>query len=1428
MKKKRSKHRKRSRRKKKKILKNLSVLFDKASEKVFNLPPLFFYIGLASICVLMFSLSWMGEENEHETAAKKRPINTEALLGYDQQPQPVVDRPELYDGLEASAGEDAKIIGQLNSIIFRLEKNIAAIVDGNEVSQPAWLSKQFAGAGVNRDGFQPRFSDDQIDVVRWKASPSAPVLKGPNSFEDFVRNALASWIGKSDFRINLKIYESKFEPDQVVAKMIVEAFGRGKTDDGKGAIGVQSTSIWKTKWTKQEGQLQLENIQVQAQEEIAATIPGGQLMRDCTASILKRCDSLPNQLAYGLDQWSRRIPGIDIVGNQGVAVGDINRDGLDDIYVCQPHGLPNLLLVQNPDGTADEVGSQSGVDILDESHAALMIDVDNDGDQDLILSTDEHLVLLSNKGDTTYQLEHSMILGANAQSISAADFDQDGDLDLFLCKFQAVNRQNDLLMFPENINEANDGGRNILLRNDEGWKFTDVTEQVGITTNNRFYSRAANWVDFDFDGDCDLYVTNEFSHDQLFENQDGWFSELSDELGLTISARHRSVSVGEFNQDGRFDFFVATDAPLSALRELNDGLDGRHAFHENLISENQIWFSGPPGKQFAPFFLRAPIFSSESAFGSTTADLNNDGLDDVVVTNGFLSRSSSEEVDQIFFENAFSETSADSDNDAALIQLSRSAHDVSALCRQGYSFGGMQRNRCYLSIGQLGFANFSAISGIDLPDDARAVATTDWDNDGDPDLVMTCRSGPQLRIFCNQLANTNNYVHFDLVGTESNQDAIGARVELYFDGRKAPLVKTVQAGSGNLSQSTKRLMFGLGNVTKIDGMKVFWPNGKHQSFDDIAFGSRYRVVEGESELAESVNERFKLSIPPKTLDGLTSLPKVDGAAMFCPPMPIPRLQVQTKRDSWYPVESAKDQPLLALFYSRNAASEKCLARFAQAESSVDPGDDSESEPVEQELEFVGVMVDESPGDHFDSAKRLAQKNGFSYRCGNAAASTIDKLALLSGEWFNDQRVPATPFALLINSNGDVCSFYPTESLDPDRIAEDASWVGLPRSNFHLAEAPRGGKWVSRYRTAKLNRITTRLREIGYLEDANLLSKRSIERYSYEVCQKAIELDSEGEVERSKLFFKQAIEMNPRNVWAYIGEGNLMRRLAKEQTDDTLRVPMQLHANSDFELALSIDPLNTDAIIGRANIAIDQNRISDALGQLTEYLQIAPERYEVHAIIGRLLFFQRKYPEAAKFLATAFEKRPTLPYVAGDLGFLYLCAGEYEDAQRFLKLATRLQPSDKNVVRLLAEAEFMIGKFDEAVRLFEQVTKNDPNRRRPKNVLAWALATCPYENTRDGEQALAIIDPMVQLIGETSPSTLEIYAACHAEIGDFDKALEYQEKAVLLIDDSKTSETYSADQEKGMRARAELYRRHRPYRMADLGQIPISPPGQKEK
>ena len=147
-----------------------------------------------------------------------------------------------------------------------------------------------------------------------------------------------------------------------------------------------------------------------------------------------------------------------------------------------------------------------------------------------------------------------------------------------------------------------------------------------------------------------------------------------------------------------------------------------------------------------------------------------------------------------------------------------------------------------MSTGQ-GFANASSISGLDLPDDARAIAATDWDNDGDVDLVVTCRSAPQLRIFCNQSTNKNSFVQFDLVGTESNVDAIGARVELFLPGVNAPLVKFIQAGSGNLSQSTKRLMFGLGKAKTIARVIVTWPSGKQSTFKDVSVNSRYEILE---------------------------------------------------------------------------------------------------------------------------------------------------------------------------------------------------------------------------------------------------------------------------------------------------------------------------------------------------------------------------------------------------------------------------------------------------------------------------------------------------------------------------------------------------------------------------------------------------------
>ena len=1407
---------------------------------VLDLPSAYFYVGIVLICTSLLVASRLRQTPE-PIRSTSTPIES---LPFDEQPLPASSQIDLYSNLEETAGEGVRDGMLLRTAIDKLETQIVAVVTGRASVSPITIAADFRGTGIDRDRFQPRFTDDKIEVRRWQATEKAPTFTGDETLERLVLNVLKPTKDLEDFRIEMKVFSTNLLDGSLISGVVAESYGKTAIDQG-----LQATSIWKLTWQHSQQELKLKSMEVQAQEEITTTVAGARLFADCTESVFQHSDTLKNQLGFGLDQWSRRIPNMDIVGNHGIAVGDINRDGLDDLYICQPHGLPNCLLVQNPDGTVEDFSSSSKLDILDQSHAALIIDIDNDRDQDLVVSTDAHLLLMSNDGKNCFQLEHALPIGCYAHSISAADFDQDGDLDLFLCKPRDLNRQSDILMFPAHVDSADDGGRNVLLRNDEGWVFKDVTEQCGITHRNRFHSQSAVWNDFDNDGDADLYITNEFATDQLFENKDGWFDEVSEKVGLTVPARHRSVSVGEFNGDGRLDFFVATDVSLSAFRELRNRSQqlqrnqSADEIRSTMLGENQVWLVGDAKQKFHPFFLKAPIFSSESAFGSATADLNNDGLDDVIVTNGFLSRSATEEVDELFYSTVFSDSTATaalrpakrsasevlelttvssksvaklSPDQRLAEDISRRTHELSDLVREGYSFGGNQRNRCYLSIGALGFANLSALSGTDLLDDSRAIATTDWDSDGDVDIVMTCRGGPQIRILINQLNSQNNYLQFDLVGTESNVDAIGTRVELYLEGRQSPLVKSLQAGSGNLSQSTKRLTFGLGDSSAVERVAVTWPNGSSQSFSGVVANTRYEIVEGEPLLAEKSDSRFELAIKESTISSTRSLPHGSGNAIFYPRPPISKLQFLAERDKWYTLEPVNKRPVIAVFWERNSDSEELIRDISR-----------ESIQLKNEnVDCVAIFVDSKESDPdqlLQYTKNVLKRYEFPFRSGIASLGTKDKLKYLAGDWLNYQQMPSRPFAVLLDEEGRACSFYSSDHLSMDQLIEDLDLVDKSQWRYRDSVSNLGGQWIARYRYPKLNRLRTRFQEVGYQVDSDLMLEESKAQRAYELCQKAIELDSSGDSKAARDYFAQALEMDPRCVPAYIGEGQLLRRLARENsTSPEDKIQFRNAAIVNFEDAIELDPVNSEAHIGLAETAVDQNRIDQALEQLTQQLQLDPTNYQIHAIIGRLLFHQQRYKESAKYLVNAFEQRPTLPYLAGDLGFLYLRCGEFNLAKKFLSLANRMRPSDHNIVRALAEAEFFTKSFEDAIATLKSFAKPATNERRSKKMLAWLLATCPKKAYRDGEESKKITYPMVQLMGDRSPSTLEIYAASLAELGQFDQALKFQQQAVDLINSNQSVERYSAAQVKGLLSRLALYKTKRPYRTENLTQIPIQP------
>jgi hypothetical protein len=300
----------------------------------------------------------------------------------------------------------------------------------------------------------------------------------------------------------------------------------------------QFNGFWSCDWLTATGAPpMLTALRVPQFEEVVQPAEGATLFTDATASVLGKNRSFQEQLLVPTDHWRARLPrdlGLDAVANHGLAIGDVNGDELDDLYICQQGGLPNRLFIQNPDGTLRDVTEQSGTGWLDYCAAALFVDVDNDGDRDLVISQDFRVLVMSNDGTGKFTLEFGSSTKAQSFSLAAADYNNDGRVDFYICGYNPSQAElrSGAMGEPMPFNDANNGGQNILWRNDGNFNFTDVTASVGLEQNNTRYSFAATWEDYDNDGDQDLYVANDYGRKNLYRNDAGKFSDVAASLGV--------------------------------------------------------------------------------------------------------------------------------------------------------------------------------------------------------------------------------------------------------------------------------------------------------------------------------------------------------------------------------------------------------------------------------------------------------------------------------------------------------------------------------------------------------------------------------------------------------------------------------------------------------------------------------------------------------------------------------------------------------------------------------------------------------------------------------------------------------------------------------------------------------------------------------
>jgi tetratricopeptide (TPR) repeat protein len=631
------------------------------------------------------------------------------------------------------------------------------------------------------------------------------------------------------------------------------------------------------------GLWQLPDFQTVAAHSVASPKP---YFRDVTSHVLGAVDSFREQLIPGNPYWRARLDsasGIDVYGNQGIAVADIDNDGVDEIYVCQPGGLPNRLYKVKPGGTAEDITARSGLGVLDETTCALFADFRNSGLQDVVILRSSGPLYFLNRGDGSFSEQRNAFQfkttpQGSFTGMAAADFDRDGLLDLYLCCYIYFQSE-DQYQYPAPYQDARNGPPNFLFRNrgaQAGPRFEDVTAETGINENNDRFSFAPAWCDFDGDGWPDLYVANDFGRGNLYRNRSGHFHDEAAKAGLDGAGPGMSAAWFDYDGDGRPDLYVSEMWTAPGQRIVHDpefepAKREPEAFRRH-TKGNSLYRNRGDGT-FEETGAREEVEMGRWAWSSGGFDWDLDGAPEILIAAGMVTNPSPKDLNGFFWRQVVSKTP---EKQRAAADYENGWNALNQLIREDYSWNGREPNVFYVKQdGRYGDA--SGVSGLDFADDTRTFAVTDFDGDGIPDLILKNRLGPQIRLMQNDCSGARKAIAISLRGTKSNRDAIGARVEV--NGQ----VQYLSAGSGFLSQHSKRLHFGLAGQA-AGHVKITWPSGAIEELSGLEPGSVYTIVEGSREPERAPFRERRL------LPAAAALGKNDpefGDTWLLEPVPLP-------------------------------------------------------------------------------------------------------------------------------------------------------------------------------------------------------------------------------------------------------------------------------------------------------------------------------------------------------------------------------------------------------------------------------------------------------------------------------------------------------------------------------------------------------------
>lgn len=527
----------------------------------------------------------------------------------------------------------------------------------------------------------------------------------------------------------------------------------------------------------------------------------------------------------------------------GVTLSDFDADGWLDLYVVTSDiGGKNRLYRNLQDGKFEDVAAAWNVADVNQSGTgasmgSISADYDNDGFPDLFVYKWGRPELFHNqqgKGFERVTENSGLPAWLNANAACWLDYDRDGRLDLFLAGYwpdeiDLWNLQTTKVM-PESFEYANNGGRKYLLHNLGDGNFEDVAEKMGITSTRWTLGVAA--ADLCGTGYPDLVLANDYGVSEFYANQKGErFEEVGYETGIGVAPKSgMNVCFGDVLNQGQLAVYI------SNITEPG-----------NLVQGNNLWIATGETSKGRPRYLnQASTLNVERggwSWGAKFGDLNNDGLLDLYLTNGYISAEQGTSYWYDYGKIA-----------GGLKGLIGDAIYWPPIGKQ--SLSGFQAKCVWINTGG-DFTDVAAAVGVQDAFDGRAVAIGDLFNRGVCDVVVANQNAPLL-IYRNTVAPGRDWIQFDLVGGArsgsdtggSNRCAVGAEVLLKWrQGENGPPMEQKQAvvvGDGYASQSMLRLHFGLGQGAQIESATIKWPSGRTQTITTLQPGVVQRIEEPES------------------------------------------------------------------------------------------------------------------------------------------------------------------------------------------------------------------------------------------------------------------------------------------------------------------------------------------------------------------------------------------------------------------------------------------------------------------------------------------------------------------------------------------------------------------------------------------------------